>query len=236
MNNNIKLTQIELLGVPDQTQGVDEGLTLSILTQCERFEAETLCRNLRTNGYPKAEVIYDIKRTGFESMNAESYDSDYKPHKIKTCIDNLTRGVEIFVVDRNLGFDQDLPVFDSEDDSKLNFTKLGKETSWILSSDELVIGEGYKSCPETITYKKMCPNDHRVRTLSYCKNDNNAIITSILTAAYITRFNPPALRDAMYEEPLPEEHAKTELANLVLHFKAKSQNSVTRDIQDFDFR
>ncbi|GLT18694.1 hypothetical protein GCM10007938_24750 [Vibrio zhanjiangensis] len=234
MNNNIKLTQIELLGIPDQTEGADEGLTLSILTQCERFEAETLCRNLRTNGYPKAEVIYDIKKNGFELLNAEVYENEYQPLKIKTCIENLTRGVEIFVVDRNLGFDQDLPVFDSEDEGKLNFTKLGKETSWILSSDEFVIGEGYKTCPETITYKKTCPNDHRVRTLSYCKNDNNAIITSILTAAYITRFNPKALRDAMYEEPLSEEHAKTELENLILHYRAKSHGASTRDTLELD--
>ncbi|MBU2899337.1 hypothetical protein [Vibrio hepatarius] len=235
MNNNIKLTQIELLGVPDQSEGADEGLTLSILTQCERFQAETLCRNLRTNGYPKAEVIYDIKKTGFGLMDAEVYENEYQPVKIKKCIENLTRGVEIFVVDRNLGFDQDLPVFDSEDDGKLNFTKIGKETSWILSSDKFVIGEGYRSCPETITYKKTCPDERRVRTLSYCKNDNNAIITSILTAAYITRFNPRALRDAMYENPLSEEHAETELANLILHFKAKYQGATTRDIPDVDF-
>ncbi|TDM51935.1 hypothetical protein [Aliivibrio fischeri] len=210
MKNKLTLTLMELQGIPAEK---GNNLTLAILTHSDIDSFDALFRNLKNRYFPNAEIYFSVSSDEIylrgEDRNV-SIKNEY--HKIKECIDNMTKGVEILVCDRNLGFAEDFPVFDNADE--LDLTKKDKSPSWILISDESSLGDLYDECPESITFK-VGGDSNNVRTITYCKKEEKPILTSIVTAAHLIYSNESAYREQLHDLPPSKEYAESELKHLV---------------------
>lgn len=225
----------ELEGINEEYE--KENLTLAILTQVDSSSRDLNGFRKNTN---KDDNMFDfdtfhhllLKRFGdglFCHCHLESEEtfflsdktnvSESYLNKIMREIITLLRGVEIFVVDRNLGYLRDVPVFDKRQEEKLAEQKTN---CWVLMSDIDSIGgeETYNSCPELIPFIKEgfngCDN-----LITYTKKTPQAVYVGVEFSKLISQQNE-SLRYNKLTKPRRIEELREALNHLVKAIKSNS--------------
>ncbi|NOH73439.1 hypothetical protein F0225_19195 [Vibrio pectenicida] len=209
-------------------------LTLAILCQNDNIDWQKILSALRDTQYfspgeevyfPEAQFRWSLTSDFDGPLKSDIYSNQYDAKDIQNPIQKLTEGVEIFIVERNLGFDTDLPVFDLDDEDRKSLIEMSQGTNWILASDESVIGKVYPTCPELIAYKQT-KGDVKTGVVStgvcYCKNDTDAINKAILASSYFAQSTLPHKRAQMSANLVTESVAQSALDNLALLFERKA--------------
>lgn len=208
----------------------NENLTLGVLTQIEELDKEV--RGFKQNkGQKKNTFDFDTlhfllsKRFGDKlhlHCKIDSEKSFLLSSKLEVSedfldkamreIETLLQGVEIFLVDRNLGYLQDIPVFDKRKEEILADKKT---TSWVLMSDAKSLGgtEKYDNCPELISFIKES-SDGRENIITYTKKTPESSYVGIEFSKLIAQKNEYS-RHNKFSKPKEEEELKSALSHLV---------------------
>ncbi|WP_318409239.1 hypothetical protein [Photobacterium leiognathi] len=174
----------ELLGLPKKGE---KNITLGVLTQESKEKGEEpnlhgniMLRALKDRFGNIVEKHEDtiITRDDFELLD-DSIVSDNYLETIIELFETLNQGVEILIVERNLGFKNDIAVFDIPHNP---ITQYGDARHWILISSENTIGENkYENCPFFVGFKDKA-NNIVDQTILYTKKDILSILPAIRIA------------------------------------------------------
>ena len=223
----LRFSVYELLG----TQKTDDNITLGVLTQENTAEEKTDLHESHMLPALKAKFGPNVTQhektiltnVDFELSN-DSVASDSYLEKIRSLLKLLAHGVEIFIVERNLGFTNDIAVFDIEPNP---ITQDESAKHWILISSENSLGSGkYETCPFVVGFKDKT-NEYVEKSILYTKKDIISIMSAISIAYDTTIQNTDFARLNSHKHPKSLEALKLALDNLAEAIKDNNNNKMS---------